>query len=70
MDIEFKVSKGGGKKIGRETHSKTIKEVGTLDQAVDEFRQWAGQYIPAQATLTQATPKRKTRDTPAPGEKA
>jgi hypothetical protein len=59
MDVTISLVTGGGKKANRVTHSKTIKEVQTMAQVIEEFEEEFAIFFPAQATLT--VEKRKAK---------
>jgi len=58
MDVTMSLVTGGGKKANRMTHSCTLKEVTTFDEAVEYFRKEFSFFFPPQATFDDVEEKR------------
>jgi hypothetical protein len=59
MDVSMGIVTGGGKKANRMTHSCTLKEVTTFDEAIDYFRKEFKSFFPPQALLTDEPGKKE-----------
>ncbi len=59
MDVTMSVVTGGGRKANRVTHSKTLKEVTTWEEAVEDFKREFKIFFPPQTTLIEVTEKPK-----------
>ncbi len=59
MDVTMSIVTGGGKKANRMTHSCTLKEVATYDEAVEYFRKEFKPFFPPQALLTDEPTKKE-----------
>lgn len=46
MDVQMTITTGGGKKANRMSHSYTAKEVQTMDEVIQIFREQFDKYFP------------------------
>ena len=51
MDVKMEIVTGGGKKANRMSHSYTAKEVQTMEEVVQIFREQFDKYFPKYQTL-------------------
>ena len=51
MDVQMTITTGGGKKANRMSHSYTAKEVQTMEEVVQIFREQFDKYFPKYQTL-------------------
>lgn len=58
MDVTMAIVTGGGKKTNSVRHSKTLKEVMSFEEAIEDFRKEFGSFFPQYRTLDQ-TPEKK-----------
>ena len=58
MDVTMKVSTGRGIKSNLMTHSATLREVSTFEEAMEYFKKELGQFFPPQETLDNIAEKR------------
>ena len=51
MDVQMTITTGGGKKANRMSHSYTAKEVQTMEEVVQIFREQFDKYFPKYQTM-------------------
>lgn len=63
MDVTMSIVTGGGRKANRVTHSKTLKEVSTFEEAVEDFKKEFGGFFPKYGVLEPdaAKPKKEKK---------
>lgn len=59
MEVKITITTGKGKGGNPVSHSKTIKDVATMDQVIEEFNSEFKQFFPNQTILTQQKRSRK-----------
>ena len=57
MDVKMEIVTGGGKKANRMRHSYTAKEVQTMDEIIEIFKEQFDKYFPKYQSLE--TPGKK-----------
>lgn len=57
MDVKMEIVTGGGKKANRMSHSYTAKEVQTMDEVIQIFREQFDKYFPKFQSLEE--PRKK-----------
>lgn len=57
MDVKMEIVTGGGKKANRMSHSYTAKEVQTMDEVIQIFREQFDKYFPKVQSLEE--PRKK-----------
>lgn len=62
MDVTMSIVTGGGRKQNMMRHSKTLKEITTFEEAVEEFRKEFKLFFPPQATFTDIEAKKKKKE--------
>jgi hypothetical protein len=62
MDVTMSIVTGGGRKQNMMRHAKTLKEVTTFEEAVEEFRKEFRPFFPPQATFDDVEEKRSKKN--------
>jgi len=57
MDVRMEISTGGGKKVNKMSHSYTAKEVQTMEEVIEIFKEQFDKYFPKFQSLE--TPGKK-----------
>lgn len=50
MDVTVTITKGGGKRLNKEAASKTMKDVKSFSECVDELVKWSNRLFASEQT--------------------
>ena len=61
MDVKMEIVTGGGKKANRMSHSYTAKEVQTMDEIIEIFKEQFDKYFPKYQSLDNTGNKKEKK---------